>query len=51
MSVLRQRPATASSFMARNPPILAMPSFLALIVQPSASANISRAISIGARSA
>jgi hypothetical protein len=30
--------------------MFAMPSFLALIVQPSASANISRAISIGARS-
>ena len=50
MSRFRHRSASASSLRARNPPMLAIPSFLALMVQPSAQANISRAISMGARS-
>ena len=47
MSRFRQAAATVGSFMARNPPIFARPSFLADIVHPSASANISATISLG----
>jgi len=35
------------SFIARNPPILTMPSFLALMVTPSASEKVSWEISSG----
>src|SRR3972149_1700670 len=51
MSELRHLSAGASSWSARKPPMLAMPSFFALIVQPSASANSSCAIASGVRSA
>jgi hypothetical protein len=51
MRRLRQRSAQASSFRARKPPMLARPSFLADIVHPSASENISCAICFGVLSA
>ena len=44
--MLRAFWASASSFMARNPPMLTRPSFLALMVAPSARSNISRAMSL-----
>src|SRR3981081_3559830 len=47
MRLLRQRSARSSSFIARKPPMLASPSFLAERVAPSESENISRAISRG----
>ena len=43
--MLRQRSASASSFIASQPPMLARPSFLADMVMPSASAAISRTMS------
>ena len=40
-------PASTASLVQRKPPMLAMPSFLADMVQPSPSANISCAICLG----
>ncbi len=48
---LRQRSAQVSLFIAKKPPMLDRPSFLALMVQPSAYENISWAISSGVLSA
>jgi len=50
ISRLRHFSASASSLRARKPPMFARPSFFADMMQPSASENISWAISFGVRS-